>query len=636
MATINILKPSVFSKIAAGEVVDKPASIVKELVENSIDAGANKISVEIVEGGINSIVVSDNGCGIDSSELEKAFLPHATSKIKDEYDLEEIATLGFRGEALASIAVVSEVSIITKTKDAETGTFMNLIGGEVIAKKEKGAPDGTQITISNLFYNTPVRQRFLRKPKQEESDVTEVMARLILANPDISFKYIANEKIIYNSSGNGLEDAIYAVYGANTLQNILPISTTKNDIEINGFIGKPSFTKPNRTYQTVVINGRYVQSALIGAAVARIYEDYMLKHAFPFFVLHLTIPLEKVDVNVHPNKLEVKFSDNQLIFRSVLHAVDEVLIESRKANNDITREQATLNIQTSENELQNNNYNANNGILDTENNQNTSYNNILNNIKFMPTADSNTLEENDSKITEVIINSSNTQVTNNDYKQNNYSESTTPEPVLTQFLAKGFSNIIDSHSIKIVGKIFNTFIIVEVNDKVYIIDQHAAHERLLYDKMVENLKLQNRYNQPLLIPFILNVNPQEKQFLLDNQQVLEELGFELELFSESSFRVSTVPYPLPFVNIQDFFDKILSEMNTILKLETKDLVLDHLAQCACKHAVKGGDDLDEDEIENLLFQVAQSPTQQMQCPHGRPFVIELKRSDLDKWFKRIV
>ena len=631
MAKINVLEPKVYNKISAGEVVERPSSIVKELIENSIDAGATQISVDIVDGGITEICVSDNGCGIEGSELEKAFLSHATSKIKDVDDLYEIATLGFRGEALPSIATISEIVITTKTADSETGTYMNLIGGDVVSVKEKGAPNGTQIKITNLFYNTPARLKFLRKPKQEESEISEVMARLILANPDISFKYTANGKMIYNNSGKSLEDAIYAVYGASTLQNLIPVSTTKEDIEINGFIGKPSFTKPNRTYQTVVINGRYVHSALIGSAVARIYEDYMLKHAFPFFVLHLTIPLDKVDVNVHPNKLEVKFSDNQLVFRAVLHAIDDVLLESRKST-DFVRTQAetipqetTLSINETKQEPQ-------------EKEQTNNINSLFNNVIFAPT---NTLQESSSALDEIIIKS--TPIVEEKVENKIIEEpilptnkETTPEPVLNQFLVQGFSNLIDTQSIKIVGKLFNTFIIVEVNDKVYIIDQHAAHERLLYDKMVENLKIQNRYNQPMLIPFVLNVNNQEKQFILDNINVLEELGFELELFGENSFRVSTVPYPLPFVNIQGFFDKILSEMNTILKLETKDLVLDHLAQSACKHAVKGGDDLDVDEIEELLKQVSQSPTQQMQCPHGRPFVIELKRTDIDKWFKRVL
>ena len=657
MAIINILEPSVFNKIAAGEVVDRPASIVKELVENSIDAGSTMIVVEIENGGISCIEVSDNGCGIEKSEVKKAFLPHSTSKIKTAEDLEDIVTLGFRGEALASIAAVSQVTLITKHNQDETGTQIEVSGGEFGEQIDKGSPCGTYIKVKNLFYNIPVRQRFLKKPKQEESEVSEIISRLILANPEVAIKFIADGKIVYNSNGKSLSDAIYAVYGANTLQNLIHISNEKDDLIIDGYIGKPSFTKPNRTYQTVIINGRYVTSPLINAALSRVYEDYMLKRAYPFYVLNIQMPPEMVDVNVHPNKKEVKFQDSQQIFGFVLHTVDDALIESRNNIN----ENEPSRLKADEIFSKNNSYNdeqkcalsdENNtysddktGVSDDFIQKDTDLINLensinaLSNITFMQNFNTtpNISESSNDVMSEIILDKLNNisqlgQPLEPDKKE---IEKFQPKPILNQFMFKNIEGDLSRQEVKIVGKIFNTFIIVEVSEKVYIIDQHAAHERMLYDSLLLSLKKVETCAQPLLLPYMLEVNNKEKQFILDNLENIEKLGFEIELFGNNSFKISTIPYNLPDLQISEFFSKVLQDMDTILNLKDKDLVLEHLAQTACKHAVKGGDDLKDEEIWALLSKVATQGVQ-LQCPHGRPFVIELKRSDVDKWFKRIV
>ncbi len=604
MAKINILEPSVFNKIAAGEVVERPSSVVKELVENSIDAGATEIDIEIVQGGISLIQVTDNGCGIEEKQLVKAFLPHATSKISEADDLESILTLGFRGEALASIASVSEVIMTSKTKEEDSANIIRLQGGEIIEQTQTGAPNGTQIQVKNLFFNIPVRYKFLKKPKQEELAVTEILSRLILANPNIAFKYTAEGRVVYQSNGQGLENALYTIYSSKVEDKIIPINNKVGDMEIKGFICKPSFSKPNSTYQTIIINGRYVNCKLISAAVGRVYDDYLMSRAFPFFVLHINLPIENVDINVHPNKLEVRFKDQQSIFGAINHTVDKALLDFRNSENT-EEEPVRINAQ--------------------EYNQNSS---ILNNITFaQPVASFSVQEQEPSSLTEIILEKSMPEGS----EIENIKE---PQSVLQQFLFDEKDQAFNLLSLKIVGKIFNTFILVEMDDKVYIIDQHAAHERILYDKLTETLKRGEFFAQPMLIPYILETNNIEHQFILDNIGNLQKLGFDIEDFGSNSFKISTIPYNLPDIQISIFFNDILKEMNTILNLKTEDFVLDKLAQSACKHAVKGGDDLTKEEIQSLLQNLATGV--QLQCPHGRPFVIELSRKDIDKWFKRVL
>ena len=624
MAKINVLEPSVFNKIAAGEVVERPASVAKELIENSIDAGASVVDISIVNGGISLIEVSDNGAGIENEEVLKAFLPHATSKVSSADDLSEILTLGFRGEALASIAAVSEVTMTTKTKDEELGTEIKISGGEVVEQKQVGTTTGTRVQVRNLFYNIPVRYNFLKKPKQEEMAVSEIVSRLVLANPQIAFKYIVDGKIVYQSNGEGLENSLYSVYGSSVMKNVIPLEYHEDDVHICGFIGKPTFTKPNSTYQTIVINGRYVNSRLISTAVGRVYEDYMMTRAYPFFVLHFEVPIDNVDVNVHPNKLEIRFKDQQLVFGATNHAVDKTLLEFR-TNSAQNEEESTRTVAQTAN---------------IDNLDQTIYNQNINNVVF-ETSQNNigVFENKDSTLNEIVLEKNEVKTDNNEtlIDSNNQSQTikTQPEPVLQQGLFDGFSKNFELLSIKIVGKIFNTFIIVEIEDKVYLIDQHAAHERILYDRLVAGLKRGEHTAQPLFIPYILETNNVEHQFITENIDNLVRLGFDIEEFGNNSFKISTVPYNLPDLDLKKFFDDILKNVNTILNLKNKDLMLDKLAQTACKHAIKGGDDLSKEEIVNLLEDLARSDVQ-LQCPHGRPFVVEFSRYEIDKWFKRVL
>jgi len=625
MSKINVLEPNVFNKIAAGEVVERPASIVKELVENSIDAGAKNIDIFVIDGGISYIQVTDDGCGIEASEVKKAFMPHATSKIENADDLESIGTLGFRGEALASIGSVAQVSLTTRTKDENIASYLEVDGGIFSEIKQIGSPIGTEVRVKNIFYNIPVRRKFLKKPKQEENAISEIVARLILANPNIAFTYSADDKVVYQSSGKGKEDALYSVYGSNILKNVIPISVEDDDIEVSGFVSKPTYSKPNSTYQTVIVNGRYVSCKLISTAVMRVYEDYMMTRAYPFFVIYINLPNTDIDVNVHPNKLDIKFLDSQRVFALINHIIDNTLMDFRNsreaAQEELLRQQA-----------ENTMFDYNSLNLAMKNNQNTA-----DNIIFKEPTQQAFINQSseDSKLSEIVIQTANNESFDNKLVYNQ-KDMSVPEPILQQkTLFDGLSKNFDMMTVKVVGKIFNTFIIIEIEDRVFLIDQHAAHERILYDELMDVVKDRELKIQPLLLPYILETNNLEHQFIIDNLETFVRLGFDIDEFGSDSFKVSGVPYNLPNLEIGVFFNDILKDINTILTLKNEDLVAEYFAQKACKHAVKGGDDLKTSEIINLLEQIARDEPQ-LQCPHGRPFVVEIKKYDIDKWFKRIV
>jgi len=641
MSKINILPPAVFNKIAAGEVIERPASIVKELIENSIDAGATRINLEITNGGISQIAVSDNGSGILPEDLEKAFLPHATSKISKAEDLESIGTLGFRGEALASIASVAQVTLTSKTKDNLSGGTIEVNGGVMGEKGEKGSPDGTYICVNNIFYNVPVRAKFLKRPKQEEGEITTLVSRLILANPDIAIKYVADGKTIYNSQGTGLNDAIFSIYGASTMQCIIPVHSIQNDYKIDGFSSKTSYFKSNRTYQTLIINGRYVNNYLISQAVSRAYEKYMMKQAFPFYVLNMTIPTDELDVNVHPTKMEVRFSNPQsifgFVFNSITSAINKFLVQSAPTEFSSSLDNVEKMVATRDGQ----------SILDkpeqeikkiNSDDELKSLSKVLFNFDTSSTS-GDKMAEGASTMGEILIEKLKTRSIDSFSSNNanaNPDRSTDilePKPIQQQILDD--DTIADDAmlSSKVIGKVFNTFVFVEQGDKLYIIDQHAAHERLLYDLLVENLNSKQIKKQGLLIPYIFNVNYQEEEFLNNHLEMLNELGFELQPFGNLSFKVDTVPNVLCDIEIGKFFNTVLANVNSYLTIKTEDVLRDTLAQHACKHAVKGGDDLNKEELVSLVKKVSKGEIT-LQCPHGRPFIIEWSRNDFDKWFKR--
>ena len=653
MSKINVLDKSIFNLIAAGEVVEKPASVVKELVENSIDAGATQINIEIVNGGITKIRVTDNGCGIEKDDLTKAFLPHATSKVKTADDLGRIGTLGFRGEALSSIAAVSKITMLSKTADSD-GNKIVIEGGEVKSISPIGCVDGTSISVEQLFYNIPARAKYLRKERQEEGDITNYVARLILSNPNVAIKYIANDKVVYQSTGNGLYDAMYAIYGKSIVENVTDFEYKDDTYHVYGYIGNPTFSKPNRTYQTLVVNGRYVISQSLSVAIYKAYENFIMKGTFPFFVLNIDVALDKVDVNVHPNKLEVKFEDNNHIFGILYSAISTKLYDIHAINtigyseNQEAKSEPTVNMVKPISENEGSSFKSN--FVDKVNEEHT-YTPIKETfVETQPKVESEvndspkevTLEkdelfnENFKTISDLLVSKdSATKVANNDLAYTLAEQLTMKQKEVMPKVENAPELSLDIDTYKIVGTLFNTYIIVEQKETMFLIDQHAAHERLLFDKFKAEYERSIISSQPLLIPHLLEVNNQEAEFLNENIGELKQLGFDLEPFGSNTYKVNSVPNTLKNINIQAFFNEVLSGVNNRFVMKKTDIMHDYLAKSACRAAVKANDILCDEEIKVLLTNIS-NKDQVLLCPHGRPIILKITKNDIEKWFKRLV
>ena len=648
MTKINVLDRSIFSKIAAGEVVEKPSSVIKETVENSIDAGATHITVEIEQGGIKKIRVSDDGSGIYFDDLKNAFMPHATSKISSIDDLSKIGTLGFRGEALSSISSVSHTTLVSKTKDSEIGGEIVINGGQIESIKEKGCPNGTYITVEDLFYCVPARKKFLRKPKLEEADCTNIVTRLILANPNISFKYIVDNKIIFNTQGTGLKDAIFVIYGKEFVDNLIEVDHYNEilDIHVHGYITRPTFTKANRTYQSLFINKRYVINQVVSTAIYKAYEPFLMKGGFPVFILNLDFPLDKVDVNVHPNKLDVKFEDSNKIFGLVNGVVSEILYNLNHTKTISTYspeiEEKKDTIDTSKLEVldknEGHNYQPNNdeikpkmpNIQDLHNTmQNTMQNenyshfaNIVNSFKSSTDTIGEIHSETEkNKIAERVL--------------SNYTSFEKPEQVelpKQQVVQDSIRELALEY--KVIGVAFATYIILQQDKNFLFIDQHAAHERLLYDKFKAELDNSKILSTDLLVPYVLNLNSQEFAFIMDNIDTFKTLGFDIYEFGNNCIKVSSLPVLFKDIDFVSFFNKILSDMTT-LSIKKTDMLEDYLARSACRAAVKANDILTDIEIKSILSML-NNDHQVLLCPHGRPVVVKISDKEIEKWFKRIV
>lgn len=601
MAKINMLSPMVFNRIAAGEVVEKPCSVVKELVENSIDSGATSISVSVERGGLGKIEVTDNGSGIEFDDLKNALLAHATSKISKLEDLDNIGTLGFRGEALSSIASVSEIEIISKTSDCEFGGKIKCLFGHMEELTQIASIDGTRISVKNLFHNVPARLKFVRKDKTEENDITNYMARLILANPHISFSYVADGKQVYKHKASDLKTAICDIYGEEIGKDLIEVNQTRGNMTLHGYISRPEIAKANRTYQTLIINGRYVINYMISSAISNVYEDYLMKGKFPLYVLCLDLPHDEVDVNVHPSKLEVKFENSGAIFSlfsdACFHALHETNftttpaspVEEIETDNFIkfsapTVERVTLGV--------------NEGV--SFQNEEKTDENITFNSKT-------------SLLSEIILK----QVQGEDkslYKQDELFRVEEPTRILCT--------------------LFDTYILLQKGDDIYLVDQHAAHERLNYDKLKQRLETMTNISQSLVLPVIINVNNQEDNFLQENQQVFEQIGFKIEEYGKCCYRVFEIPFVLAGKDINEYFQDVFKNLNTFVN-KPLDFIKDDLCQKACKSSVKAGNKLTNEEIKILIDSLATNKSTLL-CPHGRPIIVKLTRTDIEKWFKRIV
>ncbi len=651
---INVLSPKIYNRIAAGEVVDKPASVVKELVENSIDAGATKIKIEIVEGGTKKISISDNGCGISKDDLPLAFLPHATSKISNLDDLDGIETLGFRGEALASIASVSMVSLSTKTKESETGFKIEANGGEISKVEEVARVDGTTLVCQNLFYNTPARAKFLRKPKAEEGDITHLIEKFMLAHPEIDFQYFVDGKSVYSHQGGSLEEVIYLIYGKEVFDKLLQLEHEEDGIKIGGFIVSPKLSRPNRTYQSLFVNGRYVENYMISACVSGAFEHFLMKGRFPIYVIKLDVPFDRVDVNVHPNKKEVKFDNSSRIFGILRRAVEKALVganliadfqftkeEEKEWNKfDISQDKEPARTsfdaqsQTNFEKLTESEGASFRSVVDDESLKEKIVSpkeyqkkgiDIINMPEFS-TVKGDKREKNrfggniffdqsgDSLLHEVEI-----SVKNDIHGETKHKKKVENETFLT-------SNI---DAIKIVGVIFKTYILTEFEDAVYVIDQHAMHERQNYERLKAQIEKNNVAKQDLLIHYKVELVAKDKQLFREKLANLTQIGFEIK-DCDTYFEILSVPFVISGINLGKFVEEILSS-DVFNEKTASGLVNDKLCQTACKHSIRAGDSVSKEEIAYLIDEMKGSIAL---CPHGRPIVVKIAKKDFEKMFKR--
>lgn len=684
MAKINLLDSSIYNLIAAGEVVERPASVIKELVENAIDAKAKNITIEIKDGGTTFMQVTDDGTGIEEDDIKSAFLPHATSKIKIASDLDSIATLGFRGEALASIASVSKVSVVSKTAESELGTKLDVAGGKFGEIKKVSANVGTIMTVEDLFYCVPARAKFLKKPKTEEQEITNIISRTILAHPDINFNYIVDGKKQLSSIGSTKKEALYSIYGKEAVSETLEVKASREGVSVDGFIGKPTYSKSNRTYQTLIINGRYVVNITVQTAVANAYGDFLMKRQYPFFVLYLTVPVDEIDVNVHPNKLDVKFLKSSLVYSVIFEAVSRALngmdyikeidaeantspsfsrnfsarsnsapidkmgvnLNPFSANFDNITEKEKNNLtdivvdsmisSASSNSLLQDNFGTGSRLLEKINDK------IMHNDD---TAFKSELYENSNDKTQARASQENLQQSFSNYdmvsKSNaaNFDENKKADDFETNFVQtkqeKPVQQDFAENEIINIGKIFNTYLIIQWGDNMYLIDQHAGHERIRYDKLKAEYESGSIVVQPMLIPYVLSLNSEDCRIVEANLDAIRSVGFDIDEFGDKSYKISAVPAIVDGIDFDKFFSMFLAEKLNKTKITEADLVKDNLMQMACKSAVKGGDDLSKGEIETLLKEMKEKDVV-LFCPHGRPVIVRITKSEIEKWFKRIV
>lgn len=662
MKRINILSQNVYNRIAAGEVVDRPYSAVKELIENSLDSGATDIEIYIEKGGKQLIKVVDNGGGIYKEDLPSAFLPHATSKISSVDDLDSIATLGFRGEALASISAIAGVEIVSVT-DGNPAYKISCDGG-VVGKIEPAALEkGTVISVRNLFYNTPVRAKFLKPDKKEEADITNFVSRYILCKSAVRFKYFVDGKLTLQSYGGGLEEAIAQVYGAKVIPQCFKIDAEKDGVHLYGFIGNQNFFKPNKSYQSVFLNGRYIVNNTIATAISNAYASYAMKRQFPFYVLNVDVPLDIVDVNVHPNKADVRFIDNRFIFGAIYKVISAVLDGTSTAaefvvgggrvpeikstsgdkvsvNKVYAEQQQQIPFELIEKykPIKTSEY-PEDRIKSIENRtkvestkQDDIGRKVYNPEIHSPLHEFYGAEEELRKYRPLQLGSELPKVADRSLTPDN-PHLARAEELEREFFARQQARI-DFETYKYCGSMFNTYLIYEYHNTIYIIDQHAAHERLIFDRLKAQMQERKVLRQPLLIPYVLNTNFAEGQFIESKLSVLDEIGFSVSSFGGNSYRVDEVPADLQEINLKSFFDELLAEMGSFKDIKLEELYKDKLASKACKHAIKGGMQLTEQEVDTLFKML--DGDMGLKCPHGRPVCVALTKREIEKMFKRII
>lgn len=698
MSKIALLNQETIDKIAAGEVIERPSSVVKELVENAIDAGASAITVEIKEGGTSFIRITDNGCGIEHDEVPLAFLRHSTSKIKSAEDLMCVHSLGFRGEALSSIAAIARVELITKTFDALTGTRYLIEGSKEVAMEEIGAPDGTTFLVKDLFFNTPARRKFLKTPQTEGTYISDMLEKLALSHPDISFKYINNNQTRLHTSGNGnRKDLIYHIYGRDIASSLLEVNYESELFSVSGFIGKPLINRGNRNYENYFINGRYIKSSILSKAIEEAYKSFLMQHQYPFTVLYFTFPGETLDVNVHPTKMELRFDNNKEIYRQLCDAlygvlshrelIPDVPVDEKKAEDTVKHVYKESIPEPFEkrriNEIRSNaaqrverayksavptpvTVRENTDSFGQENRssivrestsaqvQGKTGQTTSSGVKIIPVGETPVMGLNQfpkSETTQAVLEQkketdlnggsdcqneiSTLQKNVSEGQDTNTSPVEAPEQMTLESMSPDFLTRDAKKMHRIIGQLFKTYWLIEYEDKLYIIDQHAAHEKVLYERTMARLHEKEYTSQAISPPIVLSLDAKEQEMLERYQKDIERLGYEIENFGGREYMISAVPDNLFSIDMKDLFIEMLDDFSNLTGRETPDLIMEKVASMSCKAAVKGNDALSLPEIDALIEELL-TLDNPFNCPHGRPTIIAMSKYEIEKKFKRIV
>lgn len=680
MPDIEILDQQTIDKIAAGEVIERPSSIVKELVENAIDAKASAITVEIKEGGISFIRITDNGYGIEKEQVPLAFLRHSTSKIRSVEDLVTVSSLGFRGEALSSIAAVAQVELITKTSLGISGVRYVIEGGKEKSIEEIGAPEGTTFLVRNLFYNTPARKKFLKSPQTEAGYIGNLMEHLALSHPEISFKLIVNSQPKLHTSGNSnLKEIIYHIYGREIAANLIEIKGENDFISVHGFVGKPLISRGNRNFENYFINGRYIKSNLIAKGIEEAYQSFVMQHKYPFTVLHISINGNFLDVNVHPTKMELRFSNEETVYQFLSDLIREAinqkelvyqvsfekeqeekiqqekekqayLLSTKKAPEPFERRrlEAIKNaikkdspyeqkyksvIPTHNSELiaENSNYSAQ---LEKD------FSKIQSNKKRKECSFQTELDKENKEISSQIkIDEKNkecfVQTESNKKNKENTSQTELSLEEIPSETTRKLLDVLSQKEHKIIGQLFETYWLVEFDNHLYIIDQHAAHEKVLYERTLVSLQKKEFTSQVIYPPILLTLNMQEELLLKKYMDYFQKLGYEIEPFGGKEYSVTAIPANLFGLNGKELMIEILDSLANFQGKETPKMITEKIASMSCKAAVKGNQQLSRKEIEALIGELLtlENP---YHCPHGRPTIISMSKYELEKKFKRVL
>lgn len=618
MPNIAILNQETIDKIAAGEVVERPCSVVKELVENAIDAGSTAITVEIKEGGISFIRITDNGCGIERDQVAVAFYRHSTSKIRSAEDLLTVKSLGFRGEALSSISAVARVELITKTYDELTGTRYVIEGSKELSNEEIGAPDGTTFIVKDLFYNVPARRKFLKTAQTEGSYISDMVEKLALSHPDISFKFINNNQTKLHTSGNGnRKDIIYHIFGREISSSLLEVKHECEYFKVEGFIGKPVITRGNRNYENYFINGRYVKSNILSRAIEEAYKSFLMQHQYPFTVLYFTF-FSELDVNVHPTKMELRFDNNNEIYVELCDTIyailshkemiPEVPVDSTPAPKKIVHEYKEPIPEPFEKRRINE--------VRAAESRSVYGQSVTSAVKDYSAIEPAVKTPKTSTAYEPAQVVTGTQQTLGDYDK----------VFLTESAKKQFS---------IIGQLFKTYWLIEFEDKLYIIDQHAAHEKVLYEKTMARLANKDFTSQRISPPIVMTLDARESEMLKKYRPQIEQFGYEVEHFGGKEYMISAIPDNLFNIDMKDLFIEMLDDFSNATGRQTPDIITEKVASMSCKAAVKGNDKLTLPEINKLIDELL-SLDNPYNCPHGRPTIISMSKYEIEKKFKRIV